>query len=74
MKLSTIVNYLGWASGIFGGLLILSGIIGFFTGSEFLGVTNFYNFFFIANSFIFLGLFLLVGTRCFSCCNCKDEK
>jgi len=74
MKLSTIVNYLGWASGIFGALLMLGGVIGYFTGTEFIGVRNFYNYFFIANSFLFLGIFILVGTRCFCCCNCKDEK
>jgi cytochrome bd-type quinol oxidase subunit 1 len=71
MKLHTIINYLGWASGIFGALLMLCGIIGFFTGTGFLGVSNFYNYFFIANSFIFLGIFMIVGTRC--CCCCKDD-
>jgi hypothetical protein len=74
MKLNTIINYLGWASGIFGGLLMLGGVIGFFTGNEFIGVRNFFNFFFIANSFIILGIFLLVGTRCFCCCCCKDDE
>lgn len=72
MKLSKIVNYLGWASGLFGGLLMLCGVIGFFTGNEFLGVRNFYNFFFIAVCFILLGIFFLVGTYC--CCCCKDDK
>jgi len=71
MKLNTILNYLGWASGIFGALLMLVGVIGFFTGTEFLGIKNFYNSFFIANSFIFLGIFLLIGTKC--CCCCKDD-
>jgi hypothetical protein len=71
MKINTIVNYLGWASGIFGALLMLCGVIGFFTGTGFLGVRNFYNYFFIANSFIFLGIFLVVATRCFCCC--EDE-
>lgn len=74
MKLCTIINYLGWASGIFGALLMLAGVIGFFTGSEFLGVANFFNFFFIAVCFILLGIFFLLGTRCFCCCNCKDDK
>jgi hypothetical protein len=72
MKICTIANYLGWASGIFGALLMLCGIIGFFIGTEFLGVRSFYNFFFIANSFLFLGIFLIIGTRCFY--NCKDDK
>jgi cytochrome bd-type quinol oxidase subunit 1 len=74
MKLCTIVNYLGWASGIFGALLMLAGVIGFFIGKEFLGVANFYNYFFIANSFLFLGIFILVGTRCFCCCTCNSEE
>jgi hypothetical protein len=58
-------NYLGLASGLFGGLLMLAGVIGFFIGGEFLGVRNFYNWFFIANSFIFFGIFLIVATRGF---------
>jgi hypothetical protein len=66
-----IINYLGWASGIFGGLLMLAGVIGFFVGGEFLGVRNFYNWFYIADSFIFFGIFLVVATRDF--CNCKKE-
>ena len=72
MKLNTIINYLGWASGIFGALLMLCGVIGFLTGTEFLGVRNFYNYFFIANSFIFLGILLVLGTKCCCCC-CKDK-
>jgi len=74
MKFCNIINYLGWASGIFGGLLILAGVIGFFVGTGFLGVANFYNYFFIANSFLLMGIFILVGTRCFCCCTCNDEK
>jgi hypothetical protein len=72
MKLCTIVNYMGWASGIFGALLMLAGVIGFFTGTQFLGVKNYYNFFFIAINFLLLGIFCLIGTRC--CCCCKDDK
>jgi len=71
MKFNTFVNYLGWASGIFGGLLMLGGVIGFFTGTEFLGVRYYQNYFFTSNSFIILGIFLLVGTR--YCC-CKDDE
>jgi hypothetical protein len=78
MKFCTIINYLGWASGIFGALLMLGGVIGFFTGNEFLGVKNFWNFFILAIPFILLGIFFLVGTRCFCCCKdeecCKEEK
>lgn len=67
--MTTIINYFGWASGIFGALLMLAGVIGFFIGGEFLGVTNFYNYFFIANSFLFLGIFCLIGSHVCSCCN-----
>jgi hypothetical protein len=73
MKISKIVNYLGWASGIFGGILMLCGVIGFLTGAEFLGVKNYFNFFFISMCFILLGIFFLVGTQCCCCC-CKDDK
>jgi hypothetical protein len=71
MKIKTILNYLGWAFGLAGGLLLLGGVIGFLTGGPFLGVANFYNYFYFANSFLFFGIFLLVGTR--TCC-CKDDK
>lgn len=73
MKLSTIISYFGWASGIFGALLMLAGVIGYFTGQEFLGVSNFYNYFFIANSFLFLGIFCLIGSHVCSCCK-QDTK
>jgi hypothetical protein len=69
-----IICYLGWASGLFGGLLMLAGVIGFFVKSEFLGVENFYNWFYIANSFIFLGIFLVVATREFCQCTKEGEK
>jgi hypothetical protein len=77
MKLTTLLNYLGWASGIFGGLLILSGTIGFLTGAPFLGVKYFINYFFISPPFLLFGIFLLVGTRTFCHCDencCKDEE
>jgi len=74
MKLSKCINWLGWASGIFGGLLMLGGVIGFLTGNEFLSVRNFYNWFFVANSFILFGIFLVLGTRCCCCCSCEEEK
>jgi len=72
MKLSKVVKYLGWASGLFGGLLMLCGVIGFFTGNEFLGVKYYFNFFFYSMPFILLGIFLLSGTRGCCCC-CKDD-
>jgi hypothetical protein len=71
MKINTIVNYLGWASGIFGGLLMLCGVIGFFTGTGFLNVQNYWNYFFLSICFILFGIFLLVGT---CCCCCKDDE
>jgi len=74
MKISKLINYIGWASGIFGGILILCGVIGFFTGAEFLGVRNFFNWFYLANSFIFLGIFLVVATRECCCCSNEEEK
>ena len=72
MKLNTIINYAGWVTGIFGALLMLAGVIGFLTGTEFIGVKNYFNYFYMANSFLFLGIFLLLGSSC--CCNhSKDE-
>ena len=72
MKLNTIVNYLGWASGIFAALMMLCGVIVFLTGGEFLGVKYYFNFFFYSIPFMLFGIFLLIGTRC--CCCCKDDK
>ncbi len=72
MKLNRIVNYLGWASGLFAGLMMLGGVIGFLTGGEFLGVKYYFNFFFYSIPFMLFGIFLLIGTRC--CCCCKDDK
>jgi hypothetical protein len=73
MKLTKIVNYLGWASGIFGGLMMLAGVVGFLSGGEFLGVKYYIHFFFFSMPFILLGIFFLVGTRSCCCC-CKDDK
>lgn len=42
---------------------MLGGVIGFLIGGEFFGVRNFYNWFFIANSFIFFGIFLLIAAK-----------
>lgn len=73
MKINTILNYLAWISGLAGALLAICGVIGFLIGGEFLGVRNFYNFFYFANSFVLVGIFLMLGTRCFCCCNGKDD-
>ncbi len=52
---------------------MLFGVIGYLMGGEFLNVRNFYNWFFIANSFIFLGIFLILATRNF-CCHDEEKK
>ena len=72
MKLSKIMCYLGWASGLFGGLMMLAGVIGFLTGGEFLGVRYYFNFFFYSIPFMLMGIFLIVATK--TCCCCTDEK
>jgi len=58
--MSDLFKYGGLLAGILGTLLILAGIIGYFTGG-FLNVRNFTWFFWAANSFIMLGIFGLVG-------------
>lgn len=73
MKLSKLISWLGWASGIFGGLLMLGGVIGYITNSEFMTVRNYYNWFFLANSFILFGIFLVLGTKS-CCCSCEKEE
>ncbi len=52
----------GLIAGIIGALLMLGGVIGFFVGCEFLGVRNFYNWFFIANSFLIIGILCFLIT------------
>lgn len=69
MKFSDALRFLGLGSGLLGALLILGGVIGFFIGDEFLGVRNFYNWFYIANSFLFLGIFCFVMKL-----NCKKDE
>ncbi|MCD4745928.1 MAG: hypothetical protein K8R58_06480 [Bacteroidales bacterium] len=62
------MKYIGWISGALGALLMLFGVIAFFSG-EFLTVKNHFNYFYIANSFLFLGIF------CFLCdMNCKNKE
>jgi hypothetical protein len=58
--MANLFRILGLASGLLGGILILLGVIGFLIGDEFLGVRNFYNWFYIANSFLFFAIFCLV--------------
>jgi hypothetical protein len=60
MKSGHFFKYLGYIFGIIGGLFILSGIIGYFTG-EFLKVRNFTWFFWAANTFIMFGIFAMVA-------------
>lgn len=71
MKIKTLVIYAGWACGILGALLMLAGVIGYFTNGEFLSVRNYFNFFFLADSFIILGIFCVLAGRCR--CGCKDD-
>lgn len=72
MRIKTLLHYTGWASGIFGGILILGGIVGYFVGGEFLHVRNYYNWFYISNTFIFFGIFALLGSHCCNCCKGGD--
>jgi hypothetical protein len=74
MSFCKIIKYLGWASGAFGGLLMLAGVIGFISGGEFLGVKNYWNYFYISTSFLLLGIFLVIATHCCCCCTCEEEK
>lgn len=74
MKLYDVISYLGYLSGLFGGLLMLAGVIGFLTGTEFLGVKYYFNFFFYANSFLLFGIFIILGTRQFCHCNSHHDE
>lgn len=69
MNFSGLLRYLGLAGGLVGALLILGGVIGFLVEGEFLGVRNFYNWFYIANSFLFFGIFCFVMRL-----NCKKDE
>ena len=60
MKIPDLFRNLGILSGFIGLVLMASGVLGFFLDTEFLGVRYFYNWFYIANSFIFLGIFLIL--------------
>ena len=70
MNLKKIVYWIGWISGIFGAVLMLGGVIGYFIHGEFLHVRNYYNWFYIANSFLFLGIFCIVVSRL----GCEGDK
>ncbi|MBM3436580.1 MAG: hypothetical protein FJY07_10240 [Bacteroidetes bacterium] len=67
MKLHQICKYAGFIAGGIGALFIIGGIIGYFIG-EFMGVRNFSWFFWAANTFIYFGIFALVGYIA-----CKDK-
>lgn len=54
-----IIKYVGLASGALAALLILAGVIGFFTG-EFLNVKHFVWFFWAANTLLFFGIFCIL--------------
>ncbi|MBC8486455.1 MAG: hypothetical protein H8D45_10495 [Bacteroidetes bacterium] len=54
-----IFKYAGLAAGALAALLILAGIIGFFSG-VFLNVNNFFNYFWFANTFLFFAIFCML--------------
>ena len=60
MKFPDCFRYLGLLSGLVGLVLMILGGIGFLIDKELLGVRYFYNWFYIANSFLFLGIFLIL--------------
>ncbi len=62
-----IFRYLGMLSGSVGGLFIIFGIIGRLTG-EFLNVMYYFNWFRLAEPFIFFGIFCLMAVLA-----CKDR-
>ncbi|RLD53977.1 MAG: hypothetical protein DRJ05_15520 [Bacteroidetes bacterium] len=65
-----IFRYVGMLSGILGGLFILFGVIGRFSG-EFLDVRYYFNWFRLAEPFIFFGIFSLMAVLA---CKDKDDK
>jgi len=65
-----IIKYAGLAAGALAALLILAGIIGFFSG-VFLNVGNFFNYFWFANTFLFFAIFCMLV---FIACKDKEEK
>ena len=74
MQFKKWVCYAGWAAGIAGALLILLGVISFLFDLEIIGVRYFYNWFYIANSFIFLGIFGLIGGHYRECRQEKEHQ
>ncbi len=72
MKLPDLFRTIGIISGLAGLVLMILGVIGFLIGDEFLTVRNFYNWFWVANSFFFLGVFLILAYM--SCPNKKKEE
>jgi hypothetical protein len=60
MKLNLLFKYAGLVAGIAGAVIMLLGIIGFFAG-EILSVSNYYNFFWLANAFFVAGIFGMVA-------------
>jgi len=68
MKLNMICKYLGLAIGSFSGLLLFAGVIGFFAG-PFLGVVNYWNYFWFASPLLLFAIFCMVVHIA-----CKDDK
>jgi hypothetical protein len=75
MKLHMFCKYVGLAAGVLGGLLILLGMIGFFTG-ELLSVQDYRNFFWLSHYMLLLAIFGMVTyVACNNhCACCKEDK
>jgi hypothetical protein len=76
MKLHMFCKYVGLAAGVLGGLLILLGMIGFFTG-ELLSVQDYRNFFWLSQPvYAVAGNFRMVTyVACNNhCACCKEDK
>jgi len=70
MKLGQICRYIGLITGAIGGLLMLGGIIGFFTG-PFLSVAKYWNFFWGSQFFFMAAIYCMVVHIS---CNKKEDK
>jgi hypothetical protein len=68
MKLHTICKYVGLAAGALALLLMIGGVISFYSG-EFMGVRRFSNFFWFAQPLLLLGIFGMVVHIA-----CKDKE
>jgi len=60
MKFPCYLQTLGIVSSAIGLLFIIGGVLEYFTNADFFGVRFYSTWFFLANSFIFLGIFFIV--------------